>query len=188
MSLCSSLYRVSCWLKSWSGGWETCQTRGLGMRRAQEVRGGGATTDPMAMSEQRASPKYCPLSPKTQNQKPQAKTYKSVTERHWMHLVSMREKRGDGPMCRALLCSAGRGLKQMTTQKKKKTCLNEADYFQVSAESKCIKLYVGQRYVLQPFPIQRVREQPKKGKRVPSLASQSGTELAYHLLTRKVQA
>lgn len=92
---------------------ETCQARGLGTRQAQEVRGGGATTDPMAMSEQRASPKHRPLSPKTQNQKPQAKTYKSVTERHQMHLVSTREKRGE-------LCSAGRGLKQMTTQKKKK--------------------------------------------------------------------
>lgn len=166
---------------------ETCQARGLGTRQAQEVRGGGATTDPMAMSEQRASPKHCPLSPKTQNQKPQAKTYKSVTERHQMHLVSTREKRGDGPMCRALLCR--QRIKTNDDPKKKKTCWNEAVYFQVSAESKCIKLYVGQRYVLQPFPIQRVREQPKKGQRVPSLASQSRTELAYHLLlTRKVQA
>lgn len=76
--------------------------RGLGTRRAQEVRRGGAATDPMATSEQRASPKHCLLSPKRQNQKVQAKTSKSVSERHRMDLV--REKRGDGPMCRALFC------------------------------------------------------------------------------------
>lgn len=100
---------------------ETCQARGLGTRQAQEVRGGGATTDPMAMSEQRASPKHRPLSPKTQNQKPQAKTYKSVTERHQMHLVSTREKRGDGPMCRALLCR--QRIKTNDDPKKKKNLL-----------------------------------------------------------------
>lgn len=166
---------VSCRLKCWSGSQVTYQTRGLRTRRVQEVRRGTATTDLMAMSQQSENTK-----PKTPSQ-----DVKSVTERHQMHLASTRYKRGDSPTCQALLCRQ----QNKTNQDQKKNVMERGRLLPGQCR---IKVHQTVRWPeICPSAFSNsvcVREQPKKGQRELSLASQSGTELEYHLLrTRKVQ-